>query len=502
MKKIVTLSLLLSLALAVQAQLPDGSTAPNFTATDINGRTWKLYDLLESGRPVIMDISATWCGPCWSYHNNAHLKNYYNAHGPNGDGKSMVFFVEGDGSTNLNCLYGPSGCVGGTQGNWVANTPYPIFDNSAIANDYDIAYFPTIYLICPDKTVRELGQLTAANLWAQASPCVANIPTNLGKIASMNAGGRSLELCGGQRIQPKMVISNLGLTKINNMTVELRWNGTTVQTKEVTDEILVLDSYSMSFDSMDVAGAGTLTAEITQVNGGANGEPAVSSIDIIDAPEKYAGNKVEIRIRTDAAGKDLFWAVYDENGTIFDQGGNTAVGVTGGGAYPNGSPASSSAYPNNLNIRDTITVPGTCFTFQLVDGAGNGLAAPGNVKLYSLGGSSFQGFSGNFGGYAGAAFAEIFSGVTTFSAVQELSLFPNPATASLTVNYELSIASDVQISVLNSIGQQVYTQTSQELPSGTQQAILPVDQFQNGLYYLQLQSSEGSRIARPFVVSH
>jgi hypothetical protein len=155
-----------------------------------------------------------------------------------------------------------------------------------------------------------------------------------------------------------------------------------------------------------------------------------------------------------------------------------------------------------LNIRDTITVPSTCFTFQLVDGAGNGLAAPGNVKLYSLGGSSFQGFSGNFGGYAGAAFAEIFSGVTTFSAVQELSLFPNPATASLTVNYELSIASDVQISVLNSIGQQVYTQTSQELPSGTQQAIIPVDQLQNGLYYLQLQSSEGSRIARPFVVSH
>lgn len=132
-----------------KSQLANGATAPDFTVTDLNGNSYNLYSLLDSGIDVVIDVSATWCGPCWNYHNSGVLDNIYHSYGPGGTGNAMVFFIEGDPSTNLNCLYGPSGCVGGTQGNWVAGTPYPIIheEGPSVRSAYQVNAFPTIFLI-------------------------------------------------------------------------------------------------------------------------------------------------------------------------------------------------------------------------------------------------------------------------------------------------------------------------------------------------------------------
>ncbi|MDB0007295.1 hypothetical protein N9E30_05015, partial [Flavobacteriales bacterium] len=50
------------------SQLPDGSIAPDFTTTDVNGNEHQLYDYLDMGYTVILDISATGIPPCWNYH--------------------------------------------------------------------------------------------------------------------------------------------------------------------------------------------------------------------------------------------------------------------------------------------------------------------------------------------------------------------------------------------------------------------------------------------------
>ena len=42
------------------AQMTAGCIAPDFVATDINGTQWSLYDILDSGKPVYIDVSATW----------------------------------------------------------------------------------------------------------------------------------------------------------------------------------------------------------------------------------------------------------------------------------------------------------------------------------------------------------------------------------------------------------------------------------------------------------
>lgn len=167
---------LIGLTQSVQAVLPDGSVAKDFTVTDLNGQTWNLFDLLDEGKTVYLEFSATWCGPCWNYHNGNHLKNLWSSYGPNATDEVFVIFIEADLSTNTNCLYGPQGCNSSTQGDWVTGTPFPITDlnssNGGIASDYQITYYPTIYSICPQtKKVYESGQRTTGGQYEYVTSC-------------------------------------------------------------------------------------------------------------------------------------------------------------------------------------------------------------------------------------------------------------------------------------------------------------------------------------------
>ncbi len=158
------------------AQLPDGSMAPDWTMTDIEGNEHHLYEYLDNGYAVVLDFSATWCGPCWSYHLSGALEELYINHGPAGmpnvsettTDDVMVIFIEGDESTTTEDLYGTGS---NTTGNWVENTPYPIIDDHAQTSIYMISAWPTIYTICQNGIINESGQISTEAHYELAVAC-------------------------------------------------------------------------------------------------------------------------------------------------------------------------------------------------------------------------------------------------------------------------------------------------------------------------------------------
>ena len=230
MKKLL-LILSICLSTVMNAQLPNLSIAPDWTLTDVNGTAHSLYDYLDNNYTVFLDFSAVWCGPCWGYHTSGALEDLYVNHGPSGfpsvsantTNDVMVFMIEGDANA-LACIYGV-GC--NTQGDWVAGTPYPIFctdgtvNNDNVTSAYSINYWPTIYMICPDRVLIEAGQSNSPYNLLNCNPA-ANL---LNDPKVMSYSGAAIQ-CDGT-LAPTVTIMNNGINNLMSLDIEVDVSGAT-----------------------------------------------------------------------------------------------------------------------------------------------------------------------------------------------------------------------------------------------------------------------------------
>jgi hypothetical protein len=474
MKHFYTLLVALMISVTSFAQLPDGSVAPDWTVTDLNGNTWHLQSLLDEGKTVIVDFSATWCGPCWGYHNTHILRDLYDAFGPNGTDDLMVFFFEGDDQTTLADLQGTGAS---TQGDWVAGTTYPIVDNTGgIFDDYAGAYFPTIYTICPDGILTESGQVSFDDHLAIAFGGCDNSISGAAPVIAYNGDATACD--GGWNAS--VALTNYGSSAVTSATFEVTLNGTAQPDVNWTGSVATNGNATVDLGTYNATG--NISISLVSVNG----EPWASATAATVVASEEAMSLIRVNIKTDNWGEETSWNIKNSAGQVIQQvAANTLSDVT------------------EYNWWVNVPAEG-CYSFTVNDAYGDGLfgsqwgggSVNGFVNVYSYDNnqgqfSTIYAYNGTYDfelESAGANVTGITVDVAELDVVSSAYVFPNPVNNQATIEFSLEQNQNVSVQVFNTLGARVLNRDLGVRPAGEQREVLDFSSLQAGVYVVSIQA--------------
>lgn len=496
MKKLLLSALVLaSTSFSSNAQLADGSIAQDFTVTAYqswlstsgmnNNGTYNLYDYLDAGYTVILDVSATWCGPCWNHHLTGALDDLYINHGPAGQlGVSatttddvMVIWLDGDGATADATMLDGSGSIG----NWIqpnatlGQIPFPMANPiaataSQINNGYDIAYYPTIYKICPNRVVSEVGQLNATQFYTSVGTCPP--PASQPVDAAALTFDSDLVVCGGA-YTPLVTIQNNGTSAMTAATVTVLNGATVVSTGSYSGNLATYGTAQVTCTAIAGFTGGTLTVNVTTSGDASATNGTVSGV--VSNAVQANGAVGTVAIVSDQYGSETTWTIKNATGTT----------IASGGPYADLGAAGTTTQPVvNFNM-----VSNMCYTFEILDSFGDGI----NSAQYGLGSYTVKDGTGTtiasggvFADNESKAFKSAVLAINEL-AVEGLNIYPNPASDVLNVSFE-AVNGDYVISMLDLQGRVVASQNHTSL-NGTQVISIPVNEFAKGSYIVSISTN-------------
>lgn len=285
-----------------------GQIGTPFTATDINGNTVSLQDLLDQGLFVVVDYSATWCGPCWNFHNAGVLETFHAMEGV------YSIFVEMDASTTHDDLMGTGS---NTYGNWTVDgngnpVPYPVIEDDAAGTCLNTCrglyegYVPSVFVITPDgyycsiyATDWGINSMDAAYLTTYMTDLMAQAP-RAGVAPSAQIAGAGSVVTGTTASFAADYISVDPITSIN-------WtfqggNPATATGENVTCTWGTAGTYTVTLDITNTTGTTTVTKNVT-----------VFDMDGMN-PTYYNNGEIEGNIGTN--GGPMYWGIKIPAGII------------------------------------------------------------------------------------------------------------------------------------------------------------------------------------------
>jgi len=472
MKKLLLFIFATMLTISTFAQLPNGSIAPDWTMTDLDGVEHNMYSYLNDGYTVVIDFSAVWCGPCWNYHVSGALEDLYINHGPAGfPGVSatttddvMVFFIEGDEGTIAE-LNGN----GSTQGNWVEGTPYPIIptvspNNNQVTSDYAIGYWPTIYMICPNRIINENGQISTEAHYVLAQECPP-LSTTVYDANILGIEYPSGLVCHSSII-PEIKLQNYGSE-----------NMTSVELTSYIDDI-EQNTYVWTGDLVQYAFEIVNLPEITGLTDGPHTYTVVATNPNNQPDEDPSNNTLSEEFTANSEGKEVVLSLLTDNYPTETSWDNSLEGevVASGGGY---------TQAQTLFEIPICLAPEQCYTFTVYDEYGDGMSyggVTGNIVLTWDGTVMGEIPGDNFSYEASFEFSIIGVGTNEIESNNEFNIYPNPSTGF----FNIDGAENATIAVYNTTGMLVakYNNFNEKTIDLSKQA--------NGIYFVRIISKNST----------
>ncbi len=374
----------------VSAQLPAGSYAADFTVTDQFGVSHNLHNYLNQGYTVFLNVDATWNGPGWSYLNSNALNDLYTNHGPAGaTGVSssttndvMVIWIDGDASTTNSDM---NGTGANTQGNWLNPTgtapiEFPMANPAAalagtITTDYAIAYYPTIYRICPNRIATEVPPLDGIGLYTTLQNCP--IPAYQMNDPSILSYEGDIATCGNANVA--VTIQNNGTSPLTSCTFTVN-GGVAPLIFNWTGNLTTYETEIVNIGTVNLIESSNLFISITSADDNTGNNEIVAPISF--AVE--GTTQVKIDILFDRYPEESSWYIADEAGNVVASADYSVAPI----------PAD-----NSTKIENVFLPSNGCYTFYALDEFGdgfydmqNGAAANGHMIVTSLysNGSAFS----------------------------------------------------------------------------------------------------------------
>jgi len=293
-------------------------------------------------------------------------------------------------------------------------------------------------------------------------------------------------VCSGNNFNSSFKFNNLGSSTVTSAVFSYVINGGTPSTYSWTGtvnpmaEALTINLPATNFSPI---ASNTLLVDVVSVNGSSDQNAANNTATKL-IPYAVAANDLNMTLNftQDRYGSESTWSVKDEV---------TNATITSGGPY-----SDLTANGVLLHTHTFVVSPNTCYKLTVNDSYGDGINAGYGAGNYNLKSGTVTIISGN--GQFGSGETKLYktSNVTSISNnavnINDVKLYPNPTATSANLTIDLRQNEVLNISVLNSLGQEVYSVKSANYNAGENTITFNTENWAAGVYFINVASAQGS----------